>query len=174
MNWKTCWQNDNYEISDTGVVRRRVQGWAVSAGRVVKPRMNDGAYLRVKLSRDKTSSIYLVHRLVCASFNEPPPYPEAKCLHRNDDPRDNRPTNLYWGTLVQNSRDAYRNGGQKRGEARAGSILKEKDVIIIKQSIREKTHSERTLARRFGVSRSSIQNIKREKNWRHICVDQKS
>lgn len=47
-----------------------------------------------------------VHRLVCTAWHGPAPGPEALVLHGpNHDPRDNRPSNLRWGTLQENVTD---------------------------------------------------------------------
>jgi flavin-dependent thymidylate synthase len=39
---------------------------------------------------------------------------EMQVLHRNDNPLDNRLTNLYLGTAADNARDQYANGGRVR------------------------------------------------------------
>lgn len=45
---------------------------------------------------------YKVHRLVCEAFNGPPPFVEAVCMHLDENPRNNRPENLKWGTQKEN------------------------------------------------------------------------
>ncbi len=42
-----------------------------------------------------------VHRLVCEGFNGPCP-PGLLCMHRDENSRNNVPTNLEWGTQKQN------------------------------------------------------------------------
>jgi hypothetical protein len=51
-----------------------------------------------------------VHHLVLEAFVGPRPPGHIGC-HRNDVPDDNRPSNLYWGTVADNQRDITRNGG---------------------------------------------------------------
>lgn len=45
---------------------------------------------------------YKVARLVCEAFNGPPPFPEAVCMHKDENSRHNEPTNLQWGTQKEN------------------------------------------------------------------------
>lgn len=40
--------------------------------------------------------------LVCEAFNGKKPFPEAVAMHLDEDSRNNRPTNLEWGTQKQN------------------------------------------------------------------------
>lgn len=45
-----------------------------------------------------------VHRLVCRAWYGEPTDPGALVLHLDDDPTNNRPENLGWGTVSQNAR----------------------------------------------------------------------
>lgn len=45
---------------------------------------------------------YKVHRLVCEAFNGPPPFPNAVCMHLDENARNNWPHNLKWGTQREN------------------------------------------------------------------------
>lgn len=52
----------------------------------------------VYVFKDKT---YKAHRLVCEAFNGPPP-DGAVCMHMDENSRNNRPSNLKWGTQKEN------------------------------------------------------------------------
>ncbi len=43
-----------------------------------------------------------VARLICEAFHGAPPASHAVCMHLNEDARDNRASNLAWGTQKQN------------------------------------------------------------------------
>ena len=43
-----------------------------------------------------------VHVLVCEAFHGPKPFPQAVAMHLDEDSRNNKPTNLEWGTQKQN------------------------------------------------------------------------
>lgn len=45
---------------------------------------------------------YKVARVVCEAFKGPPPPGQPYCLHRDEDSRNNRPSNLKWGTQKEN------------------------------------------------------------------------
>lgn len=43
-----------------------------------------------------------VARLVCEAFHGSPPFERAVCMHMDEDSRNNRPSNLAWGTQKEN------------------------------------------------------------------------
>lgn len=43
-----------------------------------------------------------VARLVCEAFNGPPPFDDAVCMHLDENSRNNRPSNLAWGSQREN------------------------------------------------------------------------
>ena len=43
-----------------------------------------------------------IARLVCLAFKGLPPEGKGRCLHINENPWDNRPGNLKWGTQKEN------------------------------------------------------------------------
>lgn len=45
---------------------------------------------------------FKVAQLVCEAFHGPKPSPSAVTIHINEDPSDNRPENLRWGTQKEN------------------------------------------------------------------------
>ena len=60
-----------------------------------------------------------------------------------------------------------------KGENNSQSILTEKDVIKIWKYLNEGILNQKEIARKFGINRSTISNIKLGKRWNHIkenCV----
>lgn len=45
---------------------------------------------------------YKVARLVCEAFHGPAPFKGAVCMHLDENARNNKPTNLKWGTQKEN------------------------------------------------------------------------
>ncbi|AUQ74789.1 HNH endonuclease signature motif containing protein [Phaeobacter piscinae] len=51
---------------------------------------------------NRLSKTFKVHQLVCEAFHGPKPFPKAIVLHMDEDPSNNRPENLRWGTRKEN------------------------------------------------------------------------
>lgn len=63
------------------------------------------------LTRDNGSQHVLqLGRIVLLAFAGPPPQGRPYALHRDGDPWNNDPANLYWGTPRDNNLDAVRHG----------------------------------------------------------------
>jgi hypothetical protein len=101
---------------------RKIPGYAGEASsegrirskyRVLKgcPGPSGKKYLRLSLIReaDGRRQVLYVHRLVAFAFLPPPTSLNMWVLHKDDDVRNNRPENLYWGTALDNARDRARN-----------------------------------------------------------------
>lgn len=74
--------------------------------------MGRGGYLHVGLRLAGRKITFKVHYLVCVAFNGVRPS-GAECVrHLNGDRHDNRPANLRWGTLRENSQDTILHGKQ--------------------------------------------------------------
>lgn len=100
--------------------------------------------------------VYAVHRLVleCHSQRREP---DMITRHLNDDPDDNHPANLEWGTHQQNAEDRVRNSKQRW----SGRVLTDQDVEDIRSlAARGKSHYE--IADIYPVSRRHITRIVRK------------
>jgi len=106
--WKPIPDFPNYEVSNLGRIKRRQ--WY----RILKPHLRPDGYSQIQLSKDGITYDRRLHVLICAAFNGPPPFEDAKALHRDDVRTNNDPNNLYWGTPKQNSIDAVTNKRYKR------------------------------------------------------------
>lgn len=64
----------------------------------------------VSMSQNGERTHALVHRLIAEAFLGPAPQGKPLVLHWDDNPTNNRVSNLRWGDLSDNQRDAVRNG----------------------------------------------------------------
>ncbi len=103
-----------FEASADGRVRVATRRRRAPAGHILSARIGGRGYLFVRLGVNGQRRKFQVHRLVCEAFNGPPPFAGALCRHLNDDPLDNRPENLAWGTISQNVLDAIANNRRPR------------------------------------------------------------
>lgn len=105
VEWREVVTHPQYEVSDSGVVRRS------SSGLILKQWMSNVGYWMVSLSGPRKH--FTVHSLVALTFIGARP-PGAVCRHINDDRLDNRVANLIWGTQSENIYDSVRNGKHPR------------------------------------------------------------
>jgi len=125
-------------------------------------------YPRVKLREDSGRRIAVdVHRLILEAFVGPCPE-GMEALHADDDGHNNSPTNLRWGTQLENAGDAVRNGRTVRGERIASAKLTPEKVAEMRERYAKGGVSMLGLARAFGVSKSQAHRIVRAAKWGHI------
>lgn len=72
---------------------------------------NENGYQYVKGSRHNRIKRIWIHRAVLEAFVSPRPSGMV-CMHLNNDPSDNRPENLCWGTQRDNIVQSVREGRQ--------------------------------------------------------------
>ena len=103
-----------YEVSSHGNVRvlarRDARGWRRKAAMLRPWERSKGHYLCVTLCLDAEVSKRYVHELVLEAFDRPRPEPHFQVRHLDGNPRNNRLTNLAWGTPAENAQDKIRHG----------------------------------------------------------------
>jgi hypothetical protein len=105
-----------YQVSDLGRVRsldhrvrlvcHGVETTRLSPGRLLKPGRSRSGHVSVAIGKGNSR---LVHQLVLEAFVGPRPK-GAESLHLNHDPKDNRLSNLRYGTRSENLRMDYEVG----------------------------------------------------------------
>lgn len=129
---------------------------------------SDNGYLRVGLCRKGFVKHLRVHRLVAESFL---PNPENKpCInHKDGNKLNNHISNLEWCTHKENMRHAFKTGLKKslRGSKCYFSKLNENKVSVIKIMIYD-GYSNRQIAKKMKVNRSTISRIRSNKAWIHV------
>lgn len=128
---------------------------------------NDDYYLVSIFDQGKKSS-RSVHELVCLAFHGPKPVPRLCVRHLDGDWSNNKPDNLKWGTYAENEADKRRHGRTAIGERQGSCKLSEEAVRIIRASIPFGLWDSVNAARVFGVSPSTINQIARGRNWKHV------
>ncbi len=108
-----------WAVSDFGNIKRL--WWTSKTGKrifvngvILKPLINDGGYLVIKVSykdadgklKNKRPSI---HRLVCTHFH-PNPDNKTQVNHKDCNKLNNRADNLEWATPKENTNHAWING----------------------------------------------------------------
>jgi predicted XRE-type DNA-binding protein len=153
-----------YEVSDLGSVRsmRRWAAGAFRGGRMLRP-ADAGRSMLVSLSRDGKHVTRKVHHLVAEAFVGPRIGRIVR--HGPAGYKDNRLSNLQYGTLQDNSDDQLRDGTRRRGEAVYLAKLTWAKVHQIR-SQHAGGEPIKKLAANYGVSPASIRLIVNGKTWR--------
>lgn len=136
----------------------------------IKPWIDKRGYkiVSAKLG-DKRPKVF-VHRLVALAFV--PGFEEGLSVnHINGNKLDNRPENLEWLTLADNTRHQWRTGlVDLRGENAPGHKLTQRQVIHIRQALRSgiPPHSLAIIAK---VNPSTIYLIEKGKRWASLAEE---
>lgn len=131
-------------------------------------RKDPDGYLVVTLThQDRPSRIVFVHRIIARTFHGKPPTRKHQVLHLDDDPQNNKPSNLRWGTCKQNMEDKVAKGRQARGSSNGAAVLDENEVQQIAKLIRGGLANYK-IAERFSVSGATVGNIARGRQWSHV------
>lgn len=108
-----------------------------------------------------------VHRLVAKAYL-PNPDSLDTVNHKDGDKLNNDVSNLEWLSRGDNTRHSFAAGLQtvQRGGEGAWSKLTKRDVLAIRRLL--VTHSQRAVAKRFGVSQAAIAAIATRRSWSHV------
>lgn len=151
--------------SSGGLIRRRVgvkQGWVTTRG------WDDGQYYRVMVN----GVIEKVHRLVALAFH-PNPHNKPQVNHKNGNKRDNQPLNLEWATHAENLKHAGETGlmAHLPGEENGFAKLTEDKVREIFELRKNRSMTQRAVAKLYGISQAHVWRIAHRHVWAHLGRD---
>jgi hypothetical protein len=154
-----------YEADEDGSIWS--VGFANGREKKLKPGRSDNGYLVVRLARDGKYPTQLVHILVCTTFRGPRPSSEYEVRHLNGRNEDCRLENVIWGTASENQLDRRRHGTSPQGENHPKAIVTEEQVRDIRELLAA-GYTTVAIAKRFGVNRYLISDIKRGRSWSYL------
>lgn len=171
----------NYEIDTNGnvwsfLIQKRKKGWKTGFKRQktknkhkLKGSLFNTGYLYVHLCKGDSRfySQKTIHRLVAETFISNPKNNPIVC-HKNGIKTDNRVINLYWGTQKENLSDMVKHGRSLRGEKNFKAKLTQKQIEKIKKMYKTNKYTQVELGRLFKVSNSTIHDIVKKRNWKHV------
>lgn len=133
----------------------------------IKPWVAKSGYHVVSAKLGPNRPKVFVHRLVAMAFV--PGFTDGLTVnHINGNKLDNRPENLEWVTLADNTKHEWETGlVDLRGEKHPGHKLTQKQVIHIRKALRLGVAAN-SLAIIAGVNPSTIYLIEQGKRWAHL------
>ena len=153
MNWKDVKSYEGlYLVSDTGIVKSLPRN--TTNGKIMSNKKEKGGYLSVILSKDGVVKTKKTHVLVAEAFI-PNPKNKPQVNHIDGDKSNNNVNNLEWCTASENALHAYNVLNIKGGNSKYSDEFK----LEIKKELL-KGVGIRKLSRDFGVSTTTIYNIK--------------
>lgn len=163
----------DYQVSNKGVVRSRLKPTTQGAIRsndwhiIEESLLNDDAP-RVMLVNGKEKKYRYVGQLVLETFVGPKPSENHQALRINSKLQDVELNNLKWGTRKELTRLSRENDTMARGVLHPKHKLSSEDVIEIKDELVNGFLTITEIAEIYGVTNSTISQIKRNIRWKHI------
>lgn len=161
---------DGYLAGSNGTIIGR---W----GRPLSQYTDRDGYKRVSASREHGKDVKRsqrgVHVFVCLAFHGERPSLKHEVRHLDGTRDHNEPHNLCWATRKENSDDRIVHGTVPCGTKTSLAKLTDEQVreiraIVSTQHRRKSAYSDCQVAKRYGVSNSTIRLIRIRKIWRHL------
>ena len=157
-----------YQVSNQGQVKS-LKRYGRKNDKMLRLGSSRDGYLKVILYRDETRKSFTVHSLVMLVFTEERPS-GLEINHIDGVKANNHIDNLEYCTSSENRQHAYDTGLQVAivGENSAVSKLTESQVLEIRARYKAGGIFQRELAREYGVSLATVNQIINRKRWNHI------
>lgn len=157
IGFKPLPYSNKYYVSKTGEI------WSKKLGRLMSPyRHKIDGYLQLSIN----GICKKIHQLVLEAFRGMCPHGMEAC-HWDGNPRNNKLSNLYWGTRSDNVRDSVRHNTHPVVK------LNKSKVINIKKMLRDGVRQS-TIAKIYQVDQSTISYINTGKVWNYVHLDEQS
>lgn len=164
--WRDIPGRPSYQVSDLGHARSLDRVIHSSGDRKRGPYERVLKGRRLKLAPDAAGYLSFgqqsrIHVLVLLAFVGPCP-DGLEARHRDGNKRNNKLTNLIYGTKSANEMDKIAHGTSNRGSRHGMAKLTEQEVKLIR---RLAGTSNRKIADDYGVSETAIRKIRSRDTW---------
>ena len=157
-----------YQVSNLGRVKRVADKPEHHNGKIRKTHITSTEYVGINLNVNGVRTNRKVHQLVASAFIGKRPK-GLDLNHINGIKTDNRPENLEYLTRSDNNKHAFSIGLMSNvGENSSRALFTEKEVQGIRATYANGGYTHRSLAKKLGVSKSTITAIILRYNWAHI------
>lgn len=124
-------------------------------------------HLEVTLCKNKTKTRHKVHRLILETFIGSCPS-GMECRHLDGNPKNNKLSNLIWGTPKENQSDRILHGTDNRGSKQGSSKMKDKQIKEIRKLAKEGKFTQQQIANMFNICQPMVSMIKNKKRWQYL------
>lgn len=176
--WKECVQDDRYDVSNYGRVKRTLPSLGAQCGKILKPMPHPiSGYVYVAFPTrhwhrgcgKPRYKRWAIHQLICATFNGTRPTDKHEPNHIDTDRTNNRADNLEWKTRKENLHHSNLLGRHPHGESQGQSKVTEQTIRLIFQLLDEGLTG-RAIAKQVGLCTAQVSRIKTRKHWKHVIV----
>lgn len=169
--WRRIPGHEMYSASTLGRIMSLMPG---NIGKILTQYTDKDGYSQIHLqSESRKSKRYSVHCLIALTFIGSKPSEEYEVAHNDGVPSNNSPKNLRWDTAAGNSNDRWHHDtmmvGRSVGSRHPRSKLNEDKCEIIRNT--NYSHGKVSeLARKFGVTPSTISSVRYGRTWKEPSV----
>lgn len=163
--WRRCPGFPDYEVSDSGQVRRATPGRGAKAGKVCQSFTHADKRITVSIRQGGKTYTRRPSRLVCEGWWGPPPFDGAEACHNDGDPQHNHYTNLRWDTRKGNFADMIEHGTRRSGERHHLAKLTAEQVGQIRDEYRAGGITQKEIGERVGLSQAQVSRIINGARW---------
>jgi hypothetical protein len=154
-----------YAVGDDASVWSKTRGdW-----KKLKPWPFSAGYMQIGLYNADGMKRFSIHVLVCTAFHGPCPLGK-ECCHEDGNPANNKPSNLRWGTKLENHADRERHDTIPYGERMPTAVLDDETVREIRRRYipQCKQNGAAAIARGLGCGASTVKRAIRGLTWRRV------
>lgn len=159
--WRQLAEFPDYEISETGSIRRLTDSACARRGYILKPKVDRYGYLTVRPFYNGAGQYVTVHRLVALAFLGDPPTPEHQVAHFDGNQQNNHFTNLRWATAKENQADKARHGRVPCGIRHWKAKLSDAQVAEIRSRYAAGGIRQKDLGAMYGVNQAHVSGLVR-------------
>jgi len=166
IQWKTIDRFPSYEVSNEGVVRRRLGGTGAVIGKIIKwHTCTSTGYPDIRFTVNRKQTAIPVHRIVAAAFLGKKP-DGLQIRHLDGNKMNNCVSNICYGTAKENNQDKVKHGRSSKGVLNPKNKLTPENVLKIR-SMKGEVKAKH-VAYIYSLNESTVYRIWNKKYWSHL------